>query len=59
MSIFAFLHNVCFHCKTCKLIITSKLTKRCKCPQKRKFEVFTWASERDQTRSIDEVCIGW
>jgi len=45
--------------KTRKLIITNKLTKRCKCAQKRKFEVFTWVSKGDQTHSIDEVYIGW
>ena len=45
--------------KTRKLTITNKLTKRCKCAQKRKFnEVFTWVSKGDQTHSIDEVCIG-
>ena len=45
--------------KTCKLMITSKLTKRCKCAQKRNFGVFTWISKHDQTRRIDEIYIGW
>ena len=43
------------HVKTSELIITSKLTKHCKCAQKCGFKVFTWASKRDETHSIDEL----